>query len=113
MKRVLVVLALSVLALVAYLSFWPVPIRAVAWSAPTAPGYTGAHGVNERLAGLNLISLGTEEGPEHIVLARDGKLYAAVASGRILRMNPDGSAQEVFAQTGGRVLGFDFDATGN
>jgi sugar lactone lactonase YvrE len=101
MKRVLGVLALSVLALVAYLSLWPVPIEAVAWKAPAAPGYTGA------------ISLGTEEGPEHLVLGRDGKLYAAVTSGRILRMNPDGSAQEVFAQTGGRVLGFDFDATGN
>jgi sugar lactone lactonase YvrE len=28
-------------------------------------------------------------------------------------MNPDGSAQEVFANTGGRVLGFDFDAQGH
>ena len=28
-------------------------------------------------------------------------------------MNPDGSAQEVFVNTGGRVLGFDFDASGN
>jgi len=113
MKRALGVLALSVLALVAYLSLWPVPIKAVAWNAPAAPGYTGAHAANEKLARLNLISLGTEAGPEHIALGRDGKLYAAVASGRILRMNPDGSAQEVFAQTGGRVLGFDFDATGN
>jgi sugar lactone lactonase YvrE len=60
-----------------------------------------------------MIALGPEEGPEHIVLARDGKLYAAVASGRILRMSPDGSAQEVFVDTGGRVLGFDFDAAGN
>ena len=46
------------------------------------------------------------------MLARDGKLYAAMASGKILRMNPDGTAQEVFANTGGRVLGFDFDAAG-
>ena len=113
MKRVLGVLALSVFALGAYLSLWPVPIRAVAWNAPAAPGYTGAHAANERLAGLNLISLGAEEGPEHIALGRDRKLYVAVASGRILRMNPDGSAQEVFAQTGGRVLGFDFDVAGN
>jgi len=47
-----------------------------------------------------------------VALGRDGKLYAAVASGNILRMNPDGSAREVFANTGGRVLGFDFDAAG-
>ena len=113
MKRILWVLALSVIALVTYLSLWPVPIQAVAWKAPAAPGYTGAHAANEKLAHLNLISLGAEAGPEHIVLARDGKVYAAVASGRVLRMNPDGSAQEVFAETGGRVLGFDFDAAGN
>jgi sugar lactone lactonase YvrE len=95
------------------LTLWPVPIHAVAWKAPTDPGYAGPHAVNDKLAGLNLISLGDEAGPEHIVLARDGKLYAAVASGRILRMDPDGTAQEVFAETGGRVLGFDFDASGN
>ena len=105
--------ALTVGALLAYLCLWPVPVRPVAWQSPAAPGYVGAHAVNQRLAGLQLISLGGDVGPEHVVLARDGKLYAAVASGNILRMNPDGSAREVFVNTGGRVLGFDFDAAGN
>jgi sugar lactone lactonase YvrE len=112
MKRIGWTLLLAVLALVAYLCLWPVPITAVAWQAPAAPGYSGVHAVNDKLAGLNLIALGSEAGPEHVVLARDGKLYAAMASGNILRMNPDGSAQEVFVNTGGRVLGFDFDAAG-
>ena len=112
MKKIGWTLAVVLLGLVAYLCLWPVPIRAVSWKAPVAPGYTGAHAVNRKLAGLNLIPLGAEVGPEHIVLARDGKLYAAMASGNIVRMNPDGSAQEVFAHTGGRVLGFDFDAAG-
>jgi sugar lactone lactonase YvrE len=112
MKRIGWTLLLAVLALTAYLTLWPVPIRAVAWQAPAAPGYSGVHAVNDKLAGLTLIALGTEAGPEHVVLARDGKLYAAMASGNIVRMNPDGSAQEVFVNTGGRVLGFDFDATG-
>ena len=75
MRRVLWVLALAVFALAAYLSFWPVPIRAVSWKATAAPGYTGPHEVNEKLARLNFIPLGIEAGPEHIVLARDGKLY--------------------------------------
>jgi sugar lactone lactonase YvrE len=101
------------LALLAYLSLWPVPIEPVSWNAPAAPGYSGPHTPNRLLANLKMISLGSEEGPEHIVLARDGKLYTTVASGNILRMNPDGSGQEVFANTGGRVLGFDFDASGN
>ncbi|MDD5335739.1 MAG: SMP-30/gluconolactonase/LRE family protein [Rhodoferax sp.] len=113
MKKAVLAVAAMVLALAAYLSLWPVPIEPVSWNAPTAPGYAGPHTVNKLLSGLKLISLGAEEGPEHIVLAKDGKLYAAVASGNILRMNPDGSAQEVFVNTGGRVLGFDFDAAGN
>ena len=113
MKKAAWLLGIVVLALVAYLSFWPVPAQPVSWQAPPQPGYAGPHAVNSRLAGLKMISLGSEEGPEHIVLARDGKLYATVASGKILRMNPDGSGQEVFVSTGGRVLGFDFDAAGN
>jgi sugar lactone lactonase YvrE len=101
------------LLLAAYLTLWPVPIKPVSWNAPMPPGYTGPHEVNTKLANLKMISLGTEEGPEHIVIGKDGKLYTTVTSGNILRMNPDGSAQEVFVNTGGRVLGFDFDASGN
>ena len=111
-KKILWTLLLLVLLLAAYLSFWPVPIAALSWQAPVAPGYVGPYAPNTRLAGLNIIGIGQEVGPEHVVLAPDGKLYAAVASGAILRMNPDGSAQEVFVNTGGRVLGFDFDAKG-
>ena len=113
MKKIIWTLAIVVLALGAYLSLWPIPVQPVRWNAPAEPGYIGPHAVNNKLAGLKLIPLGGEAGPEHVVLARDGKLYAAVASGNILRMNPDGTAQEVFANTGGRVLGFDFDAAGN
>ncbi|MDO8450106.1 MAG: SMP-30/gluconolactonase/LRE family protein [Rhodoferax sp.] len=113
MKKAALILGVMLLALAAYLSLWPVPIEPLSWNAPTAPGYSSPHAVNNKLANLKMISLGTEEGPEHIVVAKDGKLYTTVASGNILRMNPDGSAQEVFANTGGRVLGFDFDAAGN
>lgn len=113
MKKFALTLGVLLLALGAYLSLWPVPIEPLSWNAPTAPGYTGPHAVNNKLAKLKMIPLGSEEGPEHIVVAKDGKLYTTVASGNILRMNPDGSAQEVFANTGGRVLGFDFDAAGN
>jgi sugar lactone lactonase YvrE len=111
--RIALRIAVVLMALAAYLLLWPVPVQPVAWSAPPDPGYGGVHAINHRLAGLQVIALGPDEGPEHIVLARDGRLYAAVASGNILRMNPDGSAQEVFVNTGGRVLGFDFDGQGN
>ena len=113
LKKLSAALGLVVLAGLAYLALWPVPVDPVAWSAPSDAGYTGAHAVNDRLASLNMIDLGREEGPEHIAVGPDGKLYTTVASGNILRMNADGSGQEVFANTGGRVLGFDFDARGN
>ncbi len=113
MKKFAVGVLVLLAALAAYLAFWPVPVQPVAWVAPAAPGYQGAHAANTQLAGLTLIPLPPgEAGPEHVLLGRDGKLYAAVASGRILRMHADGSAAEVYADTGGRVLGFDFDAAG-
>jgi len=113
MKWTLSLLTLTFAALAAYLSFWPVPVAPEIWQAPEAPGYVGVHASNQRLSGLRTIPLGGEKGPEHIVLAPDGKLYAAVTSGNILHMDPDGTHQEVFVNTGGRVLGFDFDAAGN
>jgi len=113
MKKIVLTIVAILFLLAAYLTLWPVPIKPVIWNAPMPPDYTGPHAVNTKLANLKMISLGTEEGPEHIAIGKDGKLYTTVASGNILRMNPDGSAQEDFVNTGGRVLGFDFDASGN
>jgi sugar lactone lactonase YvrE len=107
------VIGVALLLGIAYLSFWPIPIQPLTWDAPAQPGYSGPHAPNNKLANLQMIDLGAESGPEHIAIGRDGKLYTTVESGRILRMNPDGTDQTVFADTGGRVLGFDFDASGN
>jgi sugar lactone lactonase YvrE len=113
MKKIIFTIFAVLVLLIAYFILWPVPIKPVSWDAPPPPEYAGPHEVNTRLADLQIISIGAEEGPEHIVIAKDGMLYTTVASGKILRMNPDGSGQEVFVNTGGRVLGFDFDAAGN
>jgi sugar lactone lactonase YvrE len=99
--------------LAAYLTLWPVPIAPVAWHAAQPPGYVGVHAENQKLAALQQISLGSEVGPEHVVIGPDQKLYTTVQSGHILRMNPDGSDLQVWADTHGRVLGFDFDSAGN
>jgi len=113
MKKILSVFIFLFILLLAYLTLWPVPIDPVQWIPPLSEGYTGDHRLNTKLAKLQIISLGNEEGPEQIVIGRDGRLYTTVASGKIIRMNQDGSQQEVFAETGGHVLGFDFDARGN
>jgi sugar lactone lactonase YvrE len=96
----------------AYLCLWPVPAEPVSWPAQKPPGYTGAFATNTRLSGLRMIDTGSEVGPEHIAIGPDRKLYGAMHSGNLIRMEPDGGKQEVFANTGGRVLGFDFDAQG-
>lgn len=106
------IVAVVLLAAAAYLALWPVPVEPVAWATPLPPGYVGVHAPNTRLARLKTIDIGGETGPEHIAIGPDGQLYAAVASGAVLRMTPDGGAREVFVNTGGRVLGFDFDAQG-
>ncbi|QBK06244.1 SMP-30/gluconolactonase/LRE family protein [Hylemonella gracilis] len=95
-----------------YLLFWPVPIQPRAWLPAADLGYVEPHAANTRLADLHKIDLHGEEGPEHVLTGPDGKLYIAVASGKILRMEPDGGKLQVYANTGGRVLGFDFDAAG-
>ncbi|MBI5061940.1 MAG: SMP-30/gluconolactonase/LRE family protein [Desulfatitalea sp.] len=82
------------------------------WQAPANAGYVGPFAVNTRLADLHRITIGAEAGPEHVVLGPDGQLYAAVDHGKILRLAPDGATVQIWAHTGGRVLGFDFDKTG-
>lgn len=52
---------------------------------------------------LRTIDIGNEFGPEHIAIGPDGKLYAAMTSGSLLRMDLDGGGREVFANTGGRA----------
>jgi sugar lactone lactonase YvrE len=100
-------------ALAAYLCLWPVPIEAVKWEAPRAPGYSASHAVNHKLDAGHTISLHGEVGPEHVVIGPDNKIYVGVASGRILRISPDDGTQEVFAVTGGRGLGMAFDGNGD
>ncbi|MFZ6735300.1 SMP-30/gluconolactonase/LRE family protein [Undibacterium sp. Ji42W] len=111
--RLLLLVIALIAILVAYLLLAPVPINPVAWQATPFAGYSPPHARNEKLAALKTIDIGEETGPEHIAMGPDGKLYAAVTSGAILRMQPDGSQREVWVNTEGRVLGFMFDASGN
>jgi sugar lactone lactonase YvrE len=112
LKKLSLAAGVVIAALAAYLLLWPLPAEPRAWDAPIPPGYTGAFAPNSLLADLRKIDIGKDFGPEHMVIGPDGKLYAAMTSGNIVRMDPDGANQQVFANTGGRVLGFSFDAGG-
>lgn len=104
--------ALLVLALGAYLVFAPVPAEPIPWQPAPDPGFAGPYAANTRLAGLQRIDLRDGHGPEHIALGPDGMVYAALEGGIVMRMHPDGSSQEIWAKSGGRVLGFEFDGAG-
>ncbi len=96
-----------------YLLFWPVPIDPVGWDAPVDAGLVDPFAPNDRLQGARVFDLGSHTGPEDVTGGPDGLIYAATADGVIIRLRPDGSRVEVFAETGGRPLGIEFDTDGN
>ncbi|HEX5372615.1 MAG TPA: SMP-30/gluconolactonase/LRE family protein [Aquabacterium sp.] len=99
------------IALLAYLLFWPVPIEPVAWQAPENQGYSGPHASNTRLAALKQWPLAKEQvGPEHIT-AYHGAIYTALSNGDVVRIDENGQATTLL-NTGGRPLGLDISPTG-
>lgn len=111
-RRLRRTLGLALIALVAYLALWPVPVEPVAWESPPNPGYTGVHATNHRLAELETLPLGAHHGPEAIALDAEGRIYAAT-HGAIVRLDATGDDPQTFAETGGRPLGIAFDDNGH
>lgn len=105
-RRALLLAALLLVALVAYLAAWPVPIEPVAWTPPAAPEAT----LNERLAQVERFD--APAGPEDVALDAEGRRVVGTLDGRILRYPAAGGEPELLADTGGRPLGLAFDAEG-
>ncbi|NLP51208.1 SMP-30/gluconolactonase/LRE family protein [Bacillus sp. RO1] len=106
------VLALLCTVLILYLLLWPVSIDPVSWESPKSMGYIGAYEKNNKLEGMEFLSIGKYEEPEHIVY-REGWLYAATKTGAIIRVREDGTELQEIVNTKGRPLGFDFDREGS
>ncbi len=111
LKRSAIVVAAGLVLILTYLLTWPVPVSPVAWEAPRDAGLIDPFESNDRLAKAEIIDLGEHEGPEDIT-GRDGYIFASTLGGRIIRLRPDGTDQTVFAETGGRPLGLEFDSEG-
>ncbi|PYS25566.1 MAG: gluconolactonase [Acidobacteria bacterium] len=113
MKRfILRALVLLIVALLAYLLLWPVPINPAAWTPPMAPELTGVYAQNNELAKIERLRI-DGFAPEDVAFDKDDRIYCGAEDGRIFRFQPDGTKPEVFAQTKGRPLGLIFDAAGN
>jgi sugar lactone lactonase YvrE len=100
------------LALVsAYLLAWPVPVDPVAWQAPLDRGYVDPFAVNDLLKSATGINLGDYEGPEDVAVGPDGRLYASMEGGAIVRIQNRGVSE--FVNVGGRPLGIEMDRNGS
>ena len=81
---------------------------------PPASTESGPFKVNNRLRGAEAIALNQVDGPEDVILDRQGRLYGGVRQGWILRFSGKNfEHREVFSRPGGRPLGMAFDADDN
>ena len=78
------------------------------------PGNDGYLEINDKLGSVELIGLGAVEGPEDVILDREGNLYTGTRHGNIVRFfGPDFSRHEIFARIGGHPLGLAFAPNGD
>ena len=115
-SRFFIVLTALLGLTVLYLLFWPVTISPQAWTPPDAPPLNGQYQQNSKLSGVERLSIiqgGTGFAPEDVALDAQGRIYAGIDDGRIMRLQADGTHPEVFSNTLGRPLGLVFDSTGN
>jgi sugar lactone lactonase YvrE len=101
------------LVLVLYLFLWPVPINPIVWAPHPTPALEGDFAENRVLQGMELFATPNSHGPEDVAVDAEGRIYVGVVEGQILRYAADGSNPQVFADTGGRPAGLDFDSAGN
>src|SRR2546430_16651558 len=103
-RRLLSGVLAVVIALVAYLLAWPVPINPAAWTPTPAPELTGVYAQNSELARIERLKV-DGFAPEDVAIDTQDRIYCGTEDGRIFRFQPDGTRPEVVANTGGRPLG--------
>lgn len=95
-----------------YLLFWPVAVDPAAWSPPEPP-LTGAYEPNTLISNVERLGDGAGFAFEGVAIDAEGRIYSGLEDGRVLRFQADGGQPTVFARTGGRPLGMEFDRNGN
>lgn len=112
-RLLLLVFAAVIASAIAYLALWPVPVTPVAWTPPIPPALTGQYQQNSLLSTTERLSFGEGFAPEGVAIDSQNRIYAGFDDGRIMRLQPDGTRPETFANTQGRPLGMIFDDNGN
>lgn len=106
------IVALSALV-IAYFSFWPVPVEPVVWQAPESKGFTGDFSVNGRLEKFDELGMGDLHGPEAAIMLPNGDIIASSHEGWLVRFKPGAKVAEKWINVKGRPLGLDVDDYGN
>jgi sugar lactone lactonase YvrE len=101
-KRLAYGLGAVVIAVLAYLLFWPSPIDSVAYEPPPKPVLDGPLAPNHLLESAELLGVGQLFGPEDIEVDRSGNIYAGTLDGRIVVFN-DGAGGD-YVVPGGQML---------
>lgn len=110
------VLGAALAAGLGWLLFAPTRVRPVAWEGPgLTPSRTGGpYADNGRLDTAQLLApVPGLKAPESVAVDAQGGLYSGFEGGAVVRFQPDGTAPEVFADTGGRPLGLRFHPDGS
>jgi hypothetical protein len=116
MKRIIPAMSLTISLSVAACA----GIDPIAYEPGQDPGFQPdtVFASNDALQSSTALKLKPGIGPEDIAAGPDGWLYSGFHDGEfqtggILRMRPDGSDQEIFADTEGWATGLHFDARGH
>ncbi|MET0645079.1 MAG: SMP-30/gluconolactonase/LRE family protein [Pyrinomonadaceae bacterium] len=112
-KKVLFGVLLAAIGCLLYLLFWPVSVDPVAWSPQEPPPLAGAYEPNTYISNVERVGAGAGFALEGVAIDAEGRIYSGLEGGDILRFQADGGRPTVFARTGGRPLGMEFDRDGN
>nr|WP_288974211.1 SMP-30/gluconolactonase/LRE family protein [uncultured Blautia sp.] len=112
LKHLLLVPIILVLICMTYLMLHMPEVSPTSWQSPQSNGYTGSFSQNNNLKHLSLLDITPYTNPE-TVMYYDNWLYASVDGGIIIRLHEDGTSLSEVINTGGAIVGFDFDSHGN
>lgn len=114
MKHTIIKTVIALAFLTGLVSAWwfsTPSLNAVAWQPGAAPVFTGVLSPNIDLQNAGLLGKGLVHGPEDIAFDAQGRLHAGLHDGRVIRL--EGDKVITLANTNGRPLGMQFDASGN
>lgn len=87
MKKLSGIIVLLLAGAALYLALKTSPIDPLAWDAPAAPQMTGVLEPNDTLMKAELLGQGQLHGPEDTAVDSQGRVYAGLADGRVVRLD--------------------------